>query len=37
MSENTKNEIESLGEFGLIDELTGDFEINKDSSKLNSI
>ena len=32
MSENTKNEIESLGEFGLIDELTGDFEINKDSS-----
>jgi len=32
MSENTKNEIESIGEFGLIDELTGDFEINKDSS-----
>lgn len=32
MSENTKNEIESLGEFGLIEELTRDFDINKDSS-----
>ena len=32
MSENTKNEIESLGEFGLIEELTRDFELNKDSS-----
>ena len=32
MSENTKNEIELLGEFGLIDELTGDFELNKGSS-----
>ena len=32
MSENTKNEIESIGEFGLIDELTGEFELANDSS-----
>ena len=32
MSENTKNEIESIGEFGLIDELTREFKLTNDSS-----